>query len=342
MARDCARRRPRRGRRMKLSHQTIELNPTHPFVIARGGYAQHRNVIVRITDDDGARGLGRSGAEPVLRRDRSRPSSPRSSQFAPVLERADRLVARSDRVAAQPHAARQRRRRRAPSARRCTTRRQAARASGLQAVGTRSGAAPQSSFTIAIAENDGAASASRRSARSIRSSRSSSAPIATRRSCASCASRRRKGAARRRERRVDAQARARMIDFLAEHGVEFVEQPVAGHTTSRGCASCASARRCRSSPTKRASSPTDVARLAGAVDGINIKLAKCGGLREALRMIARRARAGHAGDGGCMIESELGISAAAQIRAAARLRRFRRRGAARQRSLTSARRSRAA
>ncbi len=30
----------------------------------------------------------------------------------------------------------------------------------------------------------------------------------------------------------------------------------------------------------------DIPRLVGKVDGINIKLAKCGGLREALRMIA--------------------------------------------------------
>src|SRR3954470_19224194 len=43
---------------MRLSHQTIELNPTHPFVIARGGYAHHRNVVVRLVDDDGTEGFG--------------------------------------------------------------------------------------------------------------------------------------------------------------------------------------------------------------------------------------------------------------------------------------------
>lgn len=43
---------------MKLAHQTIELKPKHPFVIARGGYAHHRNVLVRITDDDGLEGYG--------------------------------------------------------------------------------------------------------------------------------------------------------------------------------------------------------------------------------------------------------------------------------------------
>ena len=57
----------------------------------------------------------------------------------------------------------------------------------------------------------------------------------------------------------------------------------------------------------------DIPRLAGAVDGINIKLAKCGGMAEALRMI-HTARA-HNLDVmlGCMIETSLGIAAAAQL-----------------------------
>ncbi|HQW67857.1 MAG TPA: enolase C-terminal domain-like protein, partial [Gemmatimonadales bacterium] len=57
----------------------------------------------------------------------------------------------------------------------------------------------------------------------------------------------------------------------------------------------------------------DIPRLAGCVDGINIKLAKCGSLREALRMIAI-ARAQHfTVMVGCMIESSLGITAAAHL-----------------------------
>ena len=59
---------------------------------------------------------------------------------------------------------------------------------------------------------------------------------------------------------------------------------------------------------------TDVrAFVVGKVDGINIKLAKCGGLREALRMIAI-ARAHHLMVMvGCMIESSLAITAAAHF-----------------------------
>ncbi len=57
----------------------------------------------------------------------------------------------------------------------------------------------------------------------------------------------------------------------------------------------------------------DIPRLAGAVDGINIKLAKCGSLREALRMVevARAHRLSVMV--GCMIETSLGITAAAHL-----------------------------
>jgi len=57
----------------------------------------------------------------------------------------------------------------------------------------------------------------------------------------------------------------------------------------------------------------DIPRLVGKVDGINIKIAKCGSLREALRMIAI-ARAHHLMVMvGCMIESSIAITAAAHF-----------------------------
>jgi L-alanine-DL-glutamate epimerase-like enolase superfamily enzyme len=57
----------------------------------------------------------------------------------------------------------------------------------------------------------------------------------------------------------------------------------------------------------------DVAECARLADGINIKLAKSGGIREAVRM-AHAARALGLGVMlGCMVESGLGISAGAQI-----------------------------
>lgn len=57
----------------------------------------------------------------------------------------------------------------------------------------------------------------------------------------------------------------------------------------------------------------DVAAVAGYADGINIKLAKSGGVREALRMVhAARALELHVMLG-CMVESQLGIAPAAAI-----------------------------
>jgi L-alanine-DL-glutamate epimerase-like enolase superfamily enzyme len=56
-----------------------------------------------------------------------------------------------------------------------------------------------------------------------------------------------------------------------------------------------------------------VAPIAGYADGIVIKLAKCGGIREALRMIHAARALGLKIMLGCMIESELGIGQAAQL-----------------------------
>jgi L-alanine-DL-glutamate epimerase-like enolase superfamily enzyme len=57
----------------------------------------------------------------------------------------------------------------------------------------------------------------------------------------------------------------------------------------------------------------DVLRCAGAYDGINIKLSKCGGLRRALQMIHTARSAGLKVMLGCMVETSVGIAAAAQL-----------------------------
>jgi L-alanine-DL-glutamate epimerase-like enolase superfamily enzyme len=57
----------------------------------------------------------------------------------------------------------------------------------------------------------------------------------------------------------------------------------------------------------------DVPKLAGLVDGVNVKLLKCGGIREAIAMIdAAREHHMHVMLG-CMIESSIGVTAAAQL-----------------------------
>ena len=57
----------------------------------------------------------------------------------------------------------------------------------------------------------------------------------------------------------------------------------------------------------------DIPKLAGAFHGINIKLMKCGGVREALRMIHTARACGMKIMLGCMIESSIGITAAAEL-----------------------------
>ena len=118
--------------------------------------------------------------------------------------------------------------------------------------------------------------------------------------------------------RVDANAgwtrdRAlQMLPILKEYGVEFLEQPLPPDDLE----GIAAVHRRGILPVVVDEScivAADIPRLAGAVDGINIKLAKCGSLREALRMIATARAHGMLVMVGCMIESSLGITAAAHV-----------------------------
>lgn len=104
----------------------------------------------------------------------------------------------------------------------------------------------------------------------------------------------------------------RAVPALADLGVEFVEQPVAEEDVEglRRVRAASAVPIFADEPVRR--SP-DVARLAGCVDGVNIKLMKSGGLREALRMVAAARAHGLKVMLGCMIETSLGITAAAQI-----------------------------
>jgi L-alanine-DL-glutamate epimerase-like enolase superfamily enzyme len=125
-------------------------------------------------------------------------------------------------------------------------------------------------------------------------------------------------AAPRKRLRVDANAAwtpshaVRMIDFLADHEVEFVEQPVAQHDID-GFRFVRARSRLPLIADESCLVATDVPRLAGAVDGINLKLAKCGSLREAVRIVHTARSFGMIVMAGCMIESSLGISAVAQL-----------------------------
>lgn len=102
------------------------------------------------------------------------------------------------------------------------------------------------------------------------------------------------------------------IERLMKFDLEFIEQPVAAqdieglrYVRERSPLPIIADESCITS--------SDIPRLAGAVDGINIKLAKCGGPAEALRMIHAARAHGLKVMLGCMIESSLGIAPAAQL-----------------------------
>ena len=103
-----------------------------------------------------------------------------------------------------------------------------------------------------------------------------------------------------------------MSRFLADNGFELIEQPLPRDDIE-------GLRRLRAvSPIpviadESCMTATDIPMLDGAVHGINIKLSKCGGLAEARRMIAEARRRDMKVMLGCMIESSLGITAAAHL-----------------------------
>ena len=107
-------------------------------------------------------------------------------------------------------------------------------------------------------------------------------------------------------------AALRLIEWCATQGVVFIEQPMPKEQLD-------------DTAWLRARSPlpliadencqrlSDVATLAGAFHGVNIKLMKCTGLREAHRMIILARAVGLKVMLGCMTETSCAISAAAQL-----------------------------
>ncbi|MCB0261136.1 MAG: dipeptide epimerase, partial [Calditrichaeota bacterium] len=102
------------------------------------------------------------------------------------------------------------------------------------------------------------------------------------------------------------------IRWLADQNVEFVEQPLPAAMVEE----TAWLRERASLPIvadEAVKTAADIPKVAHAYDGINIKLMKSGGLLEALRMIHLARALDLKIMLGCMIESSLAISAAAQL-----------------------------
>lgn len=102
------------------------------------------------------------------------------------------------------------------------------------------------------------------------------------------------------------------LPMLAKHRVEFVEQPIRAGDRD-GLRRVHEAGILPIVADESCVVPADVLPLAGCVVGVNIKLSKCGGIRPALKMIHLARAAGLKIMLGCMIESSLGIAAAAQL-----------------------------
>lgn len=103
-----------------------------------------------------------------------------------------------------------------------------------------------------------------------------------------------------------------MIGWLRENGVVMIEQPMSKYDLD------SHAWLCERSPLpiiadESCQRLTDIRKLAGAFHGINIKLMKCTGMREAREMVTLAKALGMKLMIGCMTETSVAISAAAQL-----------------------------
>jgi L-alanine-DL-glutamate epimerase-like enolase superfamily enzyme len=104
----------------------------------------------------------------------------------------------------------------------------------------------------------------------------------------------------------------KMINALAPYNIEFVEQPISPYDL-------AGLKLIRENvplpiiADESCVTVEDIPRVAECVDGINIKLMKCGGIRHALKMIHVARVHNLRIMIGCMIESSLAITAAAHL-----------------------------
>jgi L-Ala-D/L-Glu epimerase len=301
---------------LELNHHTLDLATRHPFSIARASAPpSRRNVIVTLRDADGIEGQGEAAATAYY--------GETADTVAAVLTRYAEVLRREWDGHGMPPLERLER-----AMESAIGRNPAARAAVSAALHDLAGRkvgqpvwrllgldprAPTSSFTLGIAEPEtlrqqAAAAAADYSILKIKlgTARDEEMLRAVR-----------DGAPRARI-RIDANTgwsakRAiALLPLLREMDVELIEQPFAAGDLD----AFRLLRRRADIPViadESCLTAADVPRLAGCVDGVNIKLTKTGSLREAVRL-AHCARAhGMLVMLGCMIESTLGIAAAVQL-----------------------------
>lgn len=297
---------------MHLHAEILNVTTRHPFIIARGGQSSYRTVFVRVVDRDGAEGWGE--AAPSRYYGETADSALLAvQQFAPLLANADAwsmdAIERELEKTLRGNAA-------ARCAVSAALHDLAARRLAVplwKYWGLDRTAAPRSSFTIGIAPDEATLRARVREAahypilkiklgsswdREVLRIVREEAPKAQLRVDANAA--------------WTAKQALGMLDALHAVGVDMLEQPLppqdlAGLRFVRERAAIAVV------ADESCLVASDIPRLAGVVDGVNIKLAKCGSLREALRMIAVARAHDMRVMCGCMIETTLGIAAAAHF-----------------------------
>lgn len=303
---------------MRLDFEVFELRTRHAFHIARRAAPPvRRDVWIRVTDEDGTEGWGEASPQPFYGETPETVAAvlPR---YAEVLEgfAGDDALTRIERIEAELKA---------------VLGRNAAARSGISAAlhdlaGKRLGlpvwklfgadpeACPPSSFTIGIDEVE----AMREKVREAAPYPILKVKVGTPRDEEIL--RMIRDEAPEKALRVDAntawtaKAALRALPMLEAYGVELVEQPCAKEDL-HGLAEVRRASRIPVVADESCETAADVAKLAlaGAVDGVNIKLSKCGSLREAVRIVHAARAHGMQVMVGCMIESTLGIAAAMQV-----------------------------
>jgi len=297
---------------MRLEHDVAVVHTTHPFVIARGGASEHRLIRVRLIDDDGVEGWGEAAPNRFYG-ETADTAIGALARLAPIVQAADPWAI-EDTEAELNRALRFNGS--VKSAISAALHDLAGKKLGIPVYkmwGLDPARAPFSSFTIAIAASDAElreriAQAAAYPVLKIKLGTDRDEQII----------RTVRDAAPDKILRVDANAAwnpksaLRMIEILRELAVEYVEQPLPPHDVD----GLRFVRERSPLPVIADEScvvAADIPRLVGVVDGINIKLSKCGSLREALRMIATARAHNMMVMAGCMIETSLGITAAAHF-----------------------------
>lgn len=301
--------RNRVAKSLRLMAEVLELRTRHPFIIARGGQSEYRTVWVKITDADGREGWGEAAptkfygesAESVLAALGVYAAVLPSDPFA--LEESERtlLATMGGNAAARV----------AISTALHDLVAQRAGVPLWKYWGLDAAKAPRSTFTIGIDTPEKMRAKVEEAGEYpiLKVKLGTDHDVEILRTLRDATDR---------EIRVDANCAwtarqaIQMLPVLQEFGVTVLEQPVLP-TDYDGFLEI---RRRSSIPViadESCRTAADIPALVGRVDGVNLKLAKLGSLREALRAIAV-ARAHHLQVMlGCMIESSIGITAAAHI-----------------------------